>query len=386
MIQVSVITPTYNRAHLVREAIDSVLAQTFTEFELIVVDDGSTDGTPAVLAQITDDRVKVIRRENGGASAARNTGLAAAKGKWIAFLDSDDLFLPHRLELQMAQAEKAPNAGLIYGRYFATSHARPEKKLTGRCADKIKLEDLLMGPVFHWSTVLIQRKFLLEAGGFDTRFAVGEEWELTLRLILAGCQVSCVSEPLTIVRIQESSLSRDLHKHAASSMGVLEKTFNDPRMPESIKSLQSTSYAARLVKFAASGYISDDPTSGKPFLAQALEADPSLQSENFHILVTKLFGYLFGLSMLEPKEALLRMIPHLAGERPFQRKLARALLTRYYTNEAFLANRSGSLAQSRRYAIRAIWANPLNLKNRGLVSILLHALIGQRAQMHGDAT
>ena len=106
---VSVIIPTYNRAHVLPRAIESVLKQTYTELELIVVDDASTDDTAAVMTAITDPRVRYVRKEHGGAAAARNRGIAEAKGEFIAFQDSDDVWHSDKLEKQLAylQAERA---------------------------------------------------------------------------------------------------------------------------------------------------------------------------------------------------------------------------------------------------------------------------------------
>ena len=107
MAKVSVIIPTYNRAEYVTHAIDSVLAQTYTDYEIIVVDDGSADNTKDVLLPYMD-RIRYIYQENAGLSAARNTGIKAAKGDWIAFLDSDDEWLPGKLAVQMRAVERHP--------------------------------------------------------------------------------------------------------------------------------------------------------------------------------------------------------------------------------------------------------------------------------------
>lgn len=98
MTQFSVVVPTYNRASTLPRAVQSVLCQTFADFDLVIVDDGSTDETNAVIAQYDDDRIHFLRQPNRGVSAARNAGAAAARGRWIVFLDSDDELLPHALE------------------------------------------------------------------------------------------------------------------------------------------------------------------------------------------------------------------------------------------------------------------------------------------------
>src|SRR6478672_2666674 len=114
MTRVSVIMPVYNGAAFVSRAIDSVLRQTVRDLELIVVDDGSTDDTREVVTAITDSRLRYIHQQNRGPSVARNNGIRAASAEWIAFLDSDDYWLPTKLEAQLARAREVPDAGVIY--------------------------------------------------------------------------------------------------------------------------------------------------------------------------------------------------------------------------------------------------------------------------------
>jgi glycosyltransferase involved in cell wall biosynthesis len=115
MAKVSVIIPTYNRAHVICRAIDSVLAQTYPDYEIIVVDDGSTDQTAHVLSFYTD-RIRYIYQANGGVSKAReNTGIKAAAGEYICFLDSDDAFLPNKLELQVGYLDNHPEIDVVLG-------------------------------------------------------------------------------------------------------------------------------------------------------------------------------------------------------------------------------------------------------------------------------
>ena len=114
MPRVSVIIPTYNRSSLVREAVESVLRQTFTNFEIFVVDDGSTDDTASVIKEIPDERIRYFYKENGGVSSARNLGLLKAKGKYVAFLDSDDLWPEHYLETMILKLEENHEYDIAY--------------------------------------------------------------------------------------------------------------------------------------------------------------------------------------------------------------------------------------------------------------------------------
>ena len=113
MPTVSVVIPTYNRALMVKEAIQSVLDQTYSDFEIIVVDDGSTDDTREVVTAFAD-KVRYVFQENSGRSNARNRAIHMARGRYIAFLDSDDLYMPHKLDMQVACMEKVPEFGMVY--------------------------------------------------------------------------------------------------------------------------------------------------------------------------------------------------------------------------------------------------------------------------------
>src|SRR3990170_2838516 len=117
MPKVSVIIPTYNREKYIVETLQSVFAQTFTDYEVIVIDDGSTDNTADVLRPYLD-RIVYIRKPNGGQGSARNVGIKVAKGEYIAFLDSDDLWMPEKLELQVKYLDNNKDAGLVFTDYL----------------------------------------------------------------------------------------------------------------------------------------------------------------------------------------------------------------------------------------------------------------------------
>ncbi|SHF68048.1 Glycosyl transferase family 2 [Desulfacinum infernum DSM 9756] len=196
---VSVIIPTHNRARMVREAVESVLAQKDARFELIVVDDGSTDETPEALGPHRD-RLRFIRQENRGVSAARNRGIQVARGEWIAFLDSDDLWLPGKLRAQLSFFEEHPDLLICQTEEVWIRNGRrwnPKKyhaKPSGYCFGRL-LERCLVSP----SAVMIHRRVLNEVGLFDETLPACEDYDLWLRI---GCRrpIGLVPEPLVIKR------------------------------------------------------------------------------------------------------------------------------------------------------------------------------------------
>ena len=197
--QVSVIIPTYNRAWTIEEAIDSVLAQDYTEFELIVVDDGSTDHTSDVLDSY-GNVIKVLCQKNKGVSAARNRGIAEASGKFIAFLDSDDLWLPQKLTVQIEFFNQTPDALIcqteeIWVRNgLRVNPKKRHKKPSGRIF-KPSLELCLVSP----SAVMIHRGLFDRVGGFDETLAACEDYDLWLRI---SCRfpIHLIDTPLIIKR------------------------------------------------------------------------------------------------------------------------------------------------------------------------------------------
>ena len=193
---VSVIIPTFNRAEVVSRAVNSVLNQTFKDFECIVVDDGSTDGTDSVLLGFAD-KIKVIKTENRGVSAARNTGAKLAAGKYIAFLDSDDEWKPQKLQKQcdfMRQSgfriSQTDETWVRNGKFVNKSakYIRPSGDIFYNC-----LEVCAVTP----SSVMMERELFFEYGGFDGTFPVCEDYDLWLRMSLKE-KFGLIDEPLII--------------------------------------------------------------------------------------------------------------------------------------------------------------------------------------------
>ncbi len=199
MPAVSVIIPTFNRRDFVREAVDSVLAQDFNDVELIVVDDGSTDGTAEALAAY-GRRLRLIRQANSGVSAARNTGIRAAAAPLIALLDSDDLWLPGKLTTQTAFFQRHPDALICQTEEIWIRNGlrvNPRKKHRKPSGDIFErsLQLCLVSP----SAVMMRRRLLDEVGLFDESLPACEDYDLWLRV---ACRhpVYLIDEPLIVKR------------------------------------------------------------------------------------------------------------------------------------------------------------------------------------------
>ncbi len=196
---VSVIIPTYNRAWIVKEAIESVLSQTFKDYELIVIDDGSTDNTMDILAPLKRDII-LVQQENQGVSAARNRGLAEAGGEFIAFLDSDDLWLPEKLAVQVAFFTSHPDAMIcqteeVWIRKGVRVNPKKRHKKPSGMIFIPSLSLCLVSP----SAVMIKKTLFDKVGEFDETLPACEDYDLWLRISLKY-PVHLIDNPLIYKR------------------------------------------------------------------------------------------------------------------------------------------------------------------------------------------
>jgi glycosyltransferase involved in cell wall biosynthesis len=227
-VRASLIIPTFNHARFVGAAIDSALAQTVSAFEIIVVDDGSTDETPAVLARYAA-RVRVLRQENRGLSAARNAGLAAAHGKFVSFLDADDVMAPTKLAAQLEVLERSHAIGWTYCDVLmetvvtgATARASERFGYASRALDGWLFPELIHGNFIPAIAPLVRRTALEVAGGFDERLTALEDWDMWLRLSLIA-EARYTPAVLVTYRIRPDGMSEDRARMDRSRFLVLDK-------------------------------------------------------------------------------------------------------------------------------------------------------------------
>ena len=264
---VTAIIPTYNRAKTIERAVNSVLAQTWKEMEVIVVDDGSTDQTNEVL-KAYGDKIRVIRQQNGGPSAARNTGIKAATGEIIAFLDSDDEWLPLKTERQAKLLQRTASAGVVCcvcnarmlfssGTVFSFESAglHPEQA-EGIWSNPV---DILMNRfLFFNQVVAVRREALSQSGLFreDLPYGLNDDYDLSLRLSLVG-PWAFIAEPLVEWHEHIDNISRS-HRQLEICIHTLRilKDINDSprfrgilpqaRLNRRLRSLNNSIYALRL--------------------------------------------------------------------------------------------------------------------------------------------
>lgn len=217
--RVSVVIPCFNTERYIATTLRAVLAQAGTALDVIVVDDGSTDGSAALVAR-SFPQVRLIRRANAGVAAARNAGIEAATGEWVAFCDADDVWLPGKLAAQFQAIAAAPGCRMSYTAWhvWASEEAEPDPALLRRLAAEAAggawagatgwlYPELLLDCVVWTSTVLMQRSLLDEIGAFDPTLRIGEDYDLWLRASRAT-RVERVARPLALYRQHPASITR----------------------------------------------------------------------------------------------------------------------------------------------------------------------------------
>jgi glycosyltransferase involved in cell wall biosynthesis len=223
----SLVIAAYNHARYLAAAVDSVLAQTRST-EVIVVDDGSTDDTPAVLAPFAG-RVRMHRQDNRGLSAARNAGLALARGDYIGFLDADDVIAPTKLAKQAAILDADPRVGWTYCDVRIEDEVTGESRLASerfryqdRQLDGWLFPELVRGNFMPVMAPLVRRDALTAAGEFDARLTPMEDWDLWLRLSLVAA-ARYVPEPLATYLVRAGGMSRDRARMERSRFLIIDK-------------------------------------------------------------------------------------------------------------------------------------------------------------------
>lgn len=227
MPKVSVIIHTYNNERFIAETIETVLAQTFKDYEIIVVDDGSTDNTRTALNPYID-RVKYHYKENGGIASAKNAGIKLSNGEYVAFLDHDDLWVPEKLDVQIDYFYKNPQVGLVYSKYASFRNGdgdvirvKPKVGFSGWIFAK-----LISKSVIQTSTVMVRMDCLKAVGPFDESLALADEYDLFLR-IAKSYQCGFINKELTRYRIHENNASKNRHLFDLENLKVYERLYGN---------------------------------------------------------------------------------------------------------------------------------------------------------------
>ncbi len=376
MSTVSVIIPAYNQSHYLGQAIESVLAQSYPDFEIIIVDDGSTDDTRAVAQSYADPRLRYVYQANAGLSAARNTGIRHAAGSLLSYLDSDDLFLPEKLALLVEALERQPELGFVAGQaILIDENSQPLGEIfeAGLPADTTQL---LLGNPLHVGSVLLRREWQERVGFFDETLRSYEDWDMWLRLARAGCRMGWVARPVSLYRFHRAQMTRNGDQMTTATFAVLEKTFNEPALPESWQTLRDQAYSRAYLRAAAQAYNARAFAKAKTYMDEAVRLYPELSADGAACLADLVAGWANYAKTSDPLAFLEGIYDNLPESLSGLRQRRRHELARQALQMAFAAHQQGDSAAARAAIWRACQYQPGVLTNRGALSILIRSWRG----------
>ena|GEM_PF-401592 len=401
MPKLSVIIPTYNRAAFLGAAMDSVLNQTFRDFELIIVDDGSTDDTAALVASRNDPHIRYIHQANAGETAARNTGIAHALGALIGFLDSDDVMLPHNLETLVGILDSRPDVDVAYGWFYFMNvdgsplswvHGQltgvippqhdvawPNEKvlMSGTCLEGKVFEQMLLereGTIVIGGA-LIRRARIDKIGGFDPARKHQGHWDFYLRLARTGCVFACARQGVLMVRIHASGAHKQTEKMLRAWLEVLDGIFAKPLQPDVPAALHDQAYRNTYIFYTT--IFAQDGVFDRAFecLNEAMRLGGPLDAMTLDLVAHALAQHVLG-----GKGAPLAMLNQLTTQvnDPRTRAVLRRTGTAIVSHHKVFEARTGSLrgrGQIARYAWHAIRSKPAFVRDRGLWRVVLGAMV-----------
>jgi len=224
--KISVIIPAYNSEKTIKTTIESVLKQTFVDFELIIINDGSQDSTLDIISQIQDSRIKVFSFDNAGGNVSRNRGLNYAVGEFVSFLDADDIWTDDKLEIQLKALQETSQAAVAYSlTNYIDENGDFVVSGTHITVNGDVYENLLITNFLeNGSNPLIRREALIDNGGFDKSLSAAQDWDMWLRL---ACKFDfvCIPSVQILYRISANSVSSNLVRQEKACLQVLERAY-----------------------------------------------------------------------------------------------------------------------------------------------------------------
>ena len=376
-MKVSILIPTYNRANLVPRAIESVLAQTYKDFEIIVVDDGSTDHTAQVL-EAYKDRIKYIYKPNGGVSSARNLGLKHANGDFLVFLDSDDIIYPEKLQIQSDYLAKHPQIDVVCSAWkeIDNDNLSIERDYKPEKPEKILEKLIWESYAFPIHAAMLRRSCLKKVPEFDTNLPASEDTDFWVRLALAGYKFGCTPELVCEYIKTPNSLSQDKALLHELDNKLLEKNISDPLFPAALLKKKEEIFAYYKFRsgihfFSSSEQDDKDKLQiAQKFFNEALLLDKNIlhRRKELEISITnKALKY----HPQDPINYVTQIVQKLLAKPKEQKRLNKKSSARVYINQAFWASSRKNKREIYRNIYQAIKNDIHWLFNKGVISIII---------------
>jgi len=381
MPTVSIVLPTYNRARLLSPVINSVLNQSYMDWELIVVDDGSEDETGEIIKGFTDDRIRYIYQVNTKSPGARNTGIRASNGRYVKFLDSDDLLLPSNLEEHVKKMEAKPELGLT-----ASGWEEVDRKFNSLGTQRpwlyrsvIDLTTLLYSCPFPPSAAMVKREWLLNVGMFDPQQFYVEDWDLWLRLAHSRCVIEWIPQVLwqhmtrhSAGGVEEGSRAHHTGQMIDGLFRLLEKYYNQPDLSKEIQAQKSYVFANANLDAAIRSLGNQADSKAVEYLCAAISLNPDLLKGTPPLVMQSLASAALSDVIHEKQKYPAQLLNILEKVNPLLFTSKRKLRGLILATTAFDDYKNEKNWQARLHAINALGNDPAWFMNRGLLKILFN--------------
>jgi glycosyltransferase involved in cell wall biosynthesis len=383
---ISVIIPAYNSANFLIETLESALAQTWPNKEIIVVNDGSTDETDELLKAYRE-RICYIFQENGGLGAARNSGLRAAKGELVAFLDADDLWLPEFLETQARFLIQNPNVGVVYSWWDFIDPGGAKLPQEGRFTETGNLlRHLVLSNRFAVMSALIRMKCVEAVGGFDADRLISEDWDFWVRVAQTDCVFGLTPRVLSQYRMHGTNMSWNIPKSHRRYIRVLDKVFEHEN--GQVADLKPRAYSGVLLLTATSYLRAGMTEDGKGAFLAGVKTWPELvcQEDTYYkiICLEQPLGYQGTQNFKDLEKAKARiaeLFEHVSNEPDLRTELAPLVNRAFAVQRIALAKHyylAGQCAEARSLIQQAAKVDPPSVQNRETMGLWIRSLLGKK--------
>lgn len=383
MPKVSIVIPAYNNGRFVGSAVESIFAQTYKDYEVIVVDDGSTDNTRHQLVPYMD-RIQYIYQENQERSAARNRGVAESTGEYLAFLDSDDRLLPNKLGVQVDELDRRPEIGLVASGYeFIDEQGKLlHSEMPWVYNPSITLETLLLYGLTSPNAVLMRREWFDRIGGFDPRYQGPEDIDLWCRLNLQGCKMDWVRELVCQYRLHSTNSTNDVKKLYREFYRVVDNLFEERDLPSQISQRKPEFVARLMLEEARKLYFIKDFESAKARMQEVITLLPSVAANDYNSLFLQIVDWQKDFRIKDPD----RFVGSVVSNLPFALSSVqkRTLYGLVHKSRFFDAYSDHSFHKIPKLWLDAIRFDPPLFLNRGAWSILVRSIVSMVAQNSRD--
>jgi len=321
-----------------------------------------------------------VYQENKGPGAARNKGIKIANDEFIAFLDSDDLFLPNKLNLQTSILKTRSDVGLVYGDHYLID----EK---GKIIHKSRINPeittkylLLRWTPFGTSSILIRRSWLEKINYYDESASLrrSQDWDLVIRLSIAGCQFVGINEPIVKHKIHNTNAMRNLQLMRIGSIAVLNKAFRNPLLLPDLKRIENIAFSRGYLRLSGLGFALGETRTAQADLKKAIDLDPSLLDKNSEILIRRLVHWAHNPLCSDNRKCFQYMLKNLPYEFASQSGFIKRFESYFLMTSAFDSYSKGKLKESRQDIMKAIYRDKNSLKNKGLILIYMESILGTK--------